>query len=643
MAPEQAAGLREAVGPTTDVYALGVLLYEILVGRPPHQAVTVGELIVKIISEAPPRPRALRPDLPDALDIITSKALSKQPSQRYATAGAFAEDLARYLDGRSILARSPSRANRVIKTVRAHRGAATAAVVAALALLCAIGFGIRVRLERADALSYARATAEMAVNDALVARRQGKRSEMKRFLPRLEQACQRARARGADLAEIDSLMGRMHWALMDDAAALVFQDRALAVNPGYAPALYERILLSSEALGVARQWQLDSASDDGAPAETLHRKMIADLAGLENALAGAAPPPGKLLVARALLAEAEGRFDETIRLLEPVVKTYPRNEGAWMGLGRAHIGRARTAATDDEKLAALRTAELVWAAAIEFDRGFTPYWMERAVAREWQAAIKARGGDGSSLADYRAAAGFLLELIRVAGRDARAWMRLGHLQTLIAEATAGDGVQGLLDGWNEAELSLSRAIELDAGNPTAWVWRANVRFRRAGLPKSLSAVERLAAWASAEADCTRALTLAPIPRGTQDSPGSAPWAQRGQIRAARARFLIERQDGDPIADWAGAEADFSEAIALKADATSWYHRGLVRFERGSYLAVRGRDPLVDWRAAETDMSESVRRGVPSPATVYSSLAALHRRLQSRSAGPKVAPPKGSSR
>jgi HEAT repeat protein len=101
MAPEQAAGENDRVGPRTDVYALGAILYEALAKRPPFSSSAMSETLRRVLVEDPVPLRKVNPDVPAALEAVAARAMEKDPARRHPSALALAEDLGRFLEGKA--------------------------------------------------------------------------------------------------------------------------------------------------------------------------------------------------------------------------------------------------------------------------------------------------------------------------------------------------------------------------------------------------------------------------------------------------------------------------------------------------------------------------------------------------------------
>jgi serine/threonine protein kinase len=107
MPPEQAQAKSEAVGPHSDVYSAGAVLYYLLTQRPPFTAESVADLLDLVRFREPVSPRALNPSVPRDLETICLKCLEKDPIRRYRTAQDLSDELARFIRGEPILARPP--------------------------------------------------------------------------------------------------------------------------------------------------------------------------------------------------------------------------------------------------------------------------------------------------------------------------------------------------------------------------------------------------------------------------------------------------------------------------------------------------------------------------------------------------------
>ncbi|HEV3418078.1 MAG TPA: protein kinase, partial [Pirellulales bacterium] len=172
MAPEQAGGVMKTVGPPCDVYSLGAILYELVTRRPPFRGQDAVATILQVLADDPISPRLMFPTIPRDLETIVLKCLEKSPRRRYESAAALADDLARFLDGRPIVARPLRPWQRVAKWARRRPAAAALVGVVIVATVAIISFGawknaqLRESFDRTD---LARQRAEANFSKALIA------------------------------------------------------------------------------------------------------------------------------------------------------------------------------------------------------------------------------------------------------------------------------------------------------------------------------------------------------------------------------------------------------------------------------------------------------------------------------------------
>lgn len=140
MSPEQASGRSALIDPRTDVYSLGVTLYELLTLEVPFEGQNRQQLLGQISNDEPRSPRRVNPAIPADLETIVLKSIAKAREHRYATAQELADDLRRFLEGRPTLARRPTLADRVSKWARRHQAAVWSGAV--LMAVTMVGLGV---------------------------------------------------------------------------------------------------------------------------------------------------------------------------------------------------------------------------------------------------------------------------------------------------------------------------------------------------------------------------------------------------------------------------------------------------------------------------------------------------------------------
>lgn len=195
MAPEQARGDLKAIGPRTDVYSLGAILYELLTGRPPFKSSTPMDTVMLVIHEEPVAPSQLQPKIPRDLETICLKCLQKSSEARYASAENLAEELERFRNRLPILARPVGRIERTWRWGK--RNPLVAGLLASVVLLLAAGASVGWYLawEANEARYAADRAAQEAKDLALVA--QTNEDEARKEKVRADLEAQRASEQAA--------------------------------------------------------------------------------------------------------------------------------------------------------------------------------------------------------------------------------------------------------------------------------------------------------------------------------------------------------------------------------------------------------------------------------------------------------------
>ncbi|MBL8634432.1 MAG: protein kinase [Myxococcales bacterium] len=143
MSPEQARGEARHLDRRSDVYSLGATLFDVLCGHAPFESETVIDVILSVMNEEAPLLRSIDPQLPEALEVICARCLTKDKEQRYATALALAEDLTRFLHSEKIVAKKISLLYRLRWRARQNKPAAALVLSLLLSMVLFAGYGIR--------------------------------------------------------------------------------------------------------------------------------------------------------------------------------------------------------------------------------------------------------------------------------------------------------------------------------------------------------------------------------------------------------------------------------------------------------------------------------------------------------------------
>ncbi len=494
MAPEQVRG-RHEITPRTDVYALGAILYQVLTGRPPHEAQSVSEVYDKILRDDPVPPRKLVPTLPWELDAVALRALEKDPARRYPSAFAFAEELRRFLAGEAVEARPVSTLARAWR--RAARNPLRIALVVALFVAAGFALDSRARARRGELAARAGDFLESA------------RTHLERgALDAARDLVEQALATAPDLPLAHLRRGEVWEAGGFTAQAEACFRRAAELDPRPGPAHYRlgRVLLRRAYLASINMWTAEDPAERD-EAERLAREGAAHLetaAGFEDEV--------RREIAAAMLAWLRRDLPGARRICAEGIRKFGSRDGVeelhWLdGLSRSKP--AEEIPCYDAALA------------------LRPRFALALYSRAWALPRVGKSGDADFDAAILAAPGFAEpyifrgshRLVKGDAAGARAdFDTLIGMGVHLAPAHNGRaGVRLKLDrDWDGAIADATEAIRRKPeGYHIPWMYRAEAKLMKGDAEGAI-------------ADATRALEILKGKDG-----GQTPYAIRGRARAAR--------------------------------------------------------------------------------------------------------------
>ncbi len=574
MAPEQAEGKTREIDARTDVFALGVLLYEILTGRSPFGADTPGAIFRRILEKDPVRPSILLPSIEADLEVLCLKALEKDRSRRYPTAKEFAEDLRRFRRGEPIQARPPSwgsRWKRRFAKRKAVVGTGILGVIATaiVAALLSVHFAQARRVDRSRTTT---AKSESDRREAEAARiRRLEESKLKPLVEKLQETQALFYVGNADigerLREMESALDELEQLALDP---LYQRQREVWIVLGMGRFLTgdesraERALLSAEAMGGAD------------PRLNFYLGRIYALRGIESSLSlGLGEPETRERISREWSQKA-------LRYLERDLRTGLGAEEIHQHVARAYVARAERDGTE--------LARLCKEGILAFDPkpGAEEYWfllgsagpscpkfadlLTQAIDRKphWAWAYLLRGLVRGQLGLVQEALADLTQAIRIRPRFAIAYhcrgskqYRLGALDAAMADYTEAIRIdphfspayhdRGILK-WNRGDFDgaitdYDEALRIDSEQPEVYLNRGFAKDSQQDLDGAIS-------------DFTEAL---------RRNPRYA----RAYYGRGRARAHLGNRDG--------AMADYDEALRIDPELAEAYHtRGCAEFSQWEF-------------------------------------------------------------
>ncbi len=613
MAPEQARGDSRSVDRRTDVYALGAVLYHLLAGRPPFEAETPVVLLAQIIDDQPPSPLVAQPDLPRDLCVITLKALEKEPRHRYDSALAFAEDLDRWLEGRTITARPLGRAARLARTLRRHPVMASVIGLAAVAVVLAGGLAVHSRWAARQQSLLART---LAIEEETLAGRvrliktlprhdvteelASIRSEVENLQSRVDSMGKSGRGPGM------AAVGRCLLALGDSDAA--FEALNQAVEAGFSPPEVEGALGQilahqyEQALWEARQIK----NSEMRSAEEQRAEQELKLPALGLLRKAQTTKPGRLELVLALIHRLEGDFEQSFeqcraaRLSAPwLYESYGEEAQALLNRADAEVAGGQM----EEALADIEAAGERIEVGLDIGRSDSSLWLLEYQRLQRLVAMEATRDDARAEGVNDRAETACLKALEIEPHLAEGYRSLAWLLARKAAEGWWNWGEDPMENLDRALASAVRAVELAPESASARAAQGMVFLVR-GRILGNRGEDPSDALAQAIESFEEAMTIDPTHPGALINSGQATYylgdyAMRHGAQADR--FFSEAVD---IADrYLGRYPEIVSAIQLRGASLT----GLAQYQasRGEDCAEAAEKAVMTYRRAiEVDPGRS---------------------------------------
>ncbi len=604
MSPEQARGDSKILDRRSDVYSLGATLYELLAGRPPFDSDSSLDVLVKLLNEEPVPVGSRHPQLPADVQTIVMKCLEKDPGNRYDSARALADDLGRYLEGEPIRARASGVLGRLVKKARKNKALVATGAVAALAVLAAGTYALRIRVTAREQSALASEFGQI-VGDAYwimrvahLAPLHDVRAEKALVRERLQRIEGRIKAAGAAArGPGEHALGQGQLVLGDPEKALVHLQRAW--DGGYT----RPDVAYSLGLTLAEIYRREREAADGIGSRELREARRREIqekyrdpatSYLRQSAGGQLAVPE---YAEGLLAFCEKRYDQAQAKADEAIARAP-----WLYEARLLKANVHSAISREkhETGDAAGSAAAVEAAIAEY-RGIATYARSEPAALEGlcQTGIQRMERklyQGADMDALYAEACRTCEQALLADPDlANVHSRLANIHRYWANHLMLRG-EDPLAALDLSAQSARRALEIDPGSKRA-IGQLGVGYRLRAAYESSHGLDGKASLDQALVWLQRSVD------GSGDDPG--PRNDLGNAYVTRALMSVEA-GRDPRADLEAAVAHYDTALKAVPDfGYAHANRGLALRELAEYEKDHGLPPDAHLDAAETALRRSV--------------------------------------